>query len=421
MNFEQKFLIDRVVDKYLKSRDFNGLPVLSVGKDNIQNQSFVSELISERHLDLVRGDIHPNPHIKALKEESSITQVEKIRERGLGHGCLYPSKETLIQRETGKSFEDQPFARELAIGAAQLSFAVFDLRLLEWYRNDPKFAYDVDDIHGRIYLQDGQENRNDLRALDEVELFRFGFAYDEQLNRGVAVFLRDLCKLPSQQQLLLETFKIDGSFQLHPDFHRRNITGDWPKGISVYDAFLEEKNQINKICDLLRKPALFKSNYCAHNRPTGFGVLLRSTRKEYREFTLLLDQLMSDDLSRKFFKGEIRTSEILTNSDGIEKELPIGTIRLLQSWLNKQDRLSADNELIIELAGAFRKVRKARQRPAHRQENNDFDQKYLAEQRILMENAFFAIRSLRTILSSLPNASTFETQIWLEEADIWLI
>ena len=77
----------------------------------------------------------------------------------------------------------------LAQGAAQLEFRAFDLSVLEFYRNDPRYHYTTDDIHGSISVR---QEHSGLRDSDQVFLQTFGYCYDEDVNRAVAVFLRYL-------------------------------------------------------------------------------------------------------------------------------------------------------------------------------------------------------------------------------------
>ncbi|MDQ6436327.1 hypothetical protein RB623_19895 [Mesorhizobium sp. LHD-90] len=64
---------------------------------------------------------------------------------------------------------------------------MFDLRVLEWYRNDPRYYYEVDEIHGRIHQRSGTESPAGGVLRDNLEFLEFGFAYDEEFTRGVAV------------------------------------------------------------------------------------------------------------------------------------------------------------------------------------------------------------------------------------------
>ena len=216
----------------------------------------------------------------------------------------------------------------------------------------------------------------------------------------------------------MDKHELDGSYKLHPDFFRTQIIGDFPEKLSIYDAFLQEKVQINRICALMGKPPLFRSEFDDLKRPNGFGILLRPTKKEYRDFALLLDQLLSDDLSRDFFKGDVELNRYLTDEDGKRVTQPKGTIQLLQEWVTSKFR-PADPKPMEEMFANLRAVRKVRQKPAHVVEDNEFDQKYVAEQRELISNAFDAVHTLRMVLENHPAAREHQVPDYLREAKVW--
>lgn len=407
-------LLDQVLRHYLQSGDFNGLGVIQLGVD--AGQAEVRELIQNRNLDLVRGDGHPNPHIKALEAEPVEIQLEKIDAHGL-EGCLYPTPEILVSRGAGDGVV-APYTKALCEGEPQLSFRVFDLRALEWYRNDPRFEFDVDDIHGRILLREGAQIAEKPLVRDGLEFFEFGFAYNNDLHRAVAAFLRYLHDLPQDQQLEMQKHELEGGYKLHPDFYRTQIIGDFPERISIFDAFLQEQAHINKMCELIGKPHLFRTAFDDYKRPHGFGILIRPTRKEFRDFALQLDQLLSDNLNHAFFAGDIELNRTLTDAAGNVVTQQIGTIQLLQEWLAAKFKL-ADPKPLEEMFSKIRTVRKARQKPAHVAEDNDFDQKYIAEQRDLMIKAFDAVRTLRMCLENHPYVRGYEIPNHLREGRVW--
>lgn len=412
-------LLARAIAKYRGSGDFNGLPVRTLGEAEPETSAKVIDLIRKRELDLVRGDYHPNPHIKALAPEPFEDQISKIEADGLGTGCLYPTPEKLDGVDGEAECSAPPYTRALMLGAPQLEFRSFDLRLLEWYRNDPKYYYQVDDVHGQINLRHEFRDIKPDATKDDLELARFGFSYDSELNRAVAIFLWDLHRLPDEHQRMLENYELDAKkFSLHPDFFRTSIIGDWPERISIYDGVLEEKKHINAMCELIGKPPLFRSDHSENSRPAEFAILIRPTKKEFREFSLLLDQLLSDDLSPKFFVGDIETHEVLTRADGSTVKQSIGTITLLENWLAKRFR-GTDSDAITTMIADWRKIRKARQKPAHSAEDNDFDQKYLAQQRELIGGAFNAVRTLRMCLENHPKVTGYEVPDYLREGKVW--
>ncbi len=370
-------------------------------------------------MDLVRGDGHPNPHIKALAPDSIEVQIQKIEVNGLD-GCLYPTKKLLKGRGAGQKARQRPFTRELILGAAQLEFRVFDLRFLEFYRNDPRYFYKVDEIHGSIQQREGTKDQKGRLISENLEFLEFGFAYDRNFNRAVAIFLRYLHDLPAAQQKMLKNFQLNGDYKLHPDFYRTQIIGDFPERVSIYDALLEEKNLINQMCLKMNKPRLFRTDNKAYERPTGFGILIRPTSTEFRNFVLLLDQLLSDDIDVQFFQGDIAVVETLTRYDGSKIDQRIGTITLLENWFNKKFR-SIEPEAMKELFRDLRKVRNARQKPAHKVDDTEYNQKYLREQRALMNSAFNAVRTIRMIFENHPNAKSVAVPEWIRNGKVWEI
>lgn len=367
-------ILERALTVYLGSGDYNGLGVVGLTSESCVES--VKELISDGLLDLVRGDGHPNPHIKAFTAEPISIQLKKIDSDGLA-GCLYPTPKILKEREAGAG-EEAPYTRALKEGEPQLCFRAFDLRALEWYRNDPRFDFIVDDIHGRIIQKAGTRIADRAVVLDGLEFLEFGFAYDNDKHRAVAAFIRYLHDLPKSIQMEMHKQELTGSYKLHPDFYRTQILGEFPERVSIYDAFLQEKIAINRMSELMGRVPLFRTEFEDMERPAGFGILIRPTKKEFRDFALLLDQLLSDDINIKFFKDDVKLHNILTDEGGNEVKQSVGTIKILDNWLSAKFR-TADPEPIKDMFASFRMVRSVRQKPAHKVENNEFDQKYVAE------------------------------------------
>lgn len=410
----QSRIAELVAQSYLDSSDFNGLgvqAVVSVGAD----PSDIAKLIELREVDLVRGDLHPNPHIKAFDAETPDDQIAKIIEVGLA-GCLYPTPEALSRRNI-RTEDVGPYTMALYLGAPQLSFRAFDLRALEWYRNDPRFELRSDDIHGTIVQRGGTEVSG-RHVRDGLDFFEFGFGYNASLERAVVAFIRYLHDLPAPQQIELGKFEVGDDYQLHPDFYRTQIIGDWPERISIYDAFLEEKKHINAICKLINKTPLFRTKSVEGKRPHGFGILLRPTLKEFRDFALLLDQLLSDDMDKKFFEADIATERHLTDDEGEKFNQPIGTIKLLEAWLHKFFKPAEDGPM-EEMFSDFRAVRKERMKPAHKVEENLFDQRYVGLQRDLIDKGYGAVHTLRMVLENHPSARNYHVPDYIRDAKVW--
>ncbi len=412
-----KDIIDKVVKHYLESHDFNGIQVNCFAKD--AEHSAVKKLIAERKIDLIMVGDDVNHHIKRIGVMPVKDQLESIENKGFT-GCLYPTPELLKELNVGEN-EESPYTQELMRGAPQLTYKYFDLRMLEWYRNDPRFQFEVDDVRGRIIQKFDTEIEDRGIIKDDLELFEFGFAYNSKEYRAVTAFLRKLYRLPRALQIEVKKHELEGDYEPHPSFHDTQVRGSWGTGISACSAFLKEKVEINKICKAIGKPPFFKTNHGGDGkRPDGFCILLRPTKKEFGDFALLLDQLLNDDIDYDFFTGDVDLHNHLTDSDGNPVKHSKGKIQLLEEWIRPvfTPRNPEDIEVVFK---NFRDVRKARNRPAHNAENNEFDQKYIIAQRDLLSKAHNAVACLRIILQQHPEATNYKPPEYLDNLEVWLM
>ena len=381
-------LLAKTVTQYLESGDFNGYrltPDLDAG--------LVAELISDGKLELHCEDRHPNPNIRAFPAKAIAEQIGKIHHVD---GCLYPTPEFLTKHVPRDN--ERPFTTMLAQGAAQLEFRAFDLSVLEFYRNDPRYHYTTNDIHGTISVK---QEHSGLRDSDQVFMQTFGYCYDDDLNRAVAVFLRYLHDLTPEHQRIWQAKLLDSKHNLHPDYYRTSIVGEFPERLSIYDALLAEQREINLMAEKFGKPPLFRSTYEGSRRPKGFGILIRPTKQAYESFVHMLDKLMAENLNRDFFRGDLELSETAVKQSGETLKIQVPTIRLLEQWF--KDATSYNKNTML---ATFRNIRRLRQRPAHTLLDDDrFDQKFLKEQRTLIQDAYLAVRTIRSL---------FETHLGIE-------
>jgi hypothetical protein len=146
--------------------------------------------------------------------------------------------------------------------------------------------------------------------------------------------------------------------------------------------------------------------------------LLRPTLREFNEFVSLLDKLMSGNMNKDFFRGEVSAETQEERSDGKFVIRQKGTIALLKEWVASVFRTD-QQEMIEEMISTFRKVREMRQRPAHAIDENKFDHSYFHKQRELMIDAYQAMSTLRQVLGCHPDASGFQLPGYMERSEIW--
>ncbi len=423
MQTEDEILI-KVTDFYRTSADFNGLPVLQLVenlKESIEHvQPFLIHLVRDGALSVLFPDSDSNTHIKRFGVETVEVQLQKLdrlNDYQSGHVCLYPTTSHLSQVVDSAEYNQRPFTLRLALGEPQLTHLAFDPSVLEFYRNDPRYYYSTDDISGWIAVHDRYGVSDQMPPRDKVLLQHFGFSYDSQQNRAVAVALRYLADLSAEHQQIWNAKLLQGDYKLHPDYKRSHILGEMPKGVSIFSAFLQELCQINEMCHLMERPPLFKRDF-SEGKPMGFGFLLRPTLKEYQDFVHLLDKMLSENINQEFFMNEVALEYEESRNDGTVVVRQKGSISVLDEWFANYYTFK-DRTPITEMIEALREVRRQRQRPAHALEDDAFDQQYFRSQREMIIKAYEGLRTLRLTFANHPKVKGYKYPEHLDSGVIW--
>lgn len=407
-------ICSKVVDYYLGSDRFNGTPIKG-SWDRPQIRSYIEEGIIE----VVGPGIFPNPHIKPFSKVPVDRQIAEF-DSNCDHCCLYPG-ETLLDRVVKvNNYEGRPYTKRLALGGGQLDGVFFELSVLEQYRNDPRYYYWADDINGRICIKDEHYESDEIDEKDKVLLETFGFGFNDSYERCVVSLLWYISTLSKEHQQIWAAKELVGNdFKMHPDYYKNNIVGDWGERLPLCEAFIMELSVINKMANEIKSQNLFRNDY-SNSRPKEFAFLIRPTLSAFNAFVLLLDQMMSENINKNFFIGEISDEYDHERNDGKVEVRRKGTITILEEWLDRYFH-PEDEGPIKEMKAAFRKVRKLRQKPAHSIQEDTFDQKYIKEQRKLVLDAYGAVRTLRQILANHPrvkaNPPDINEHLW--RGDIW--
>lgn len=414
-------ILNSIVKYYLESRDFNGTAISKIDG----SVADLISLIESEKISILWPEIVDNTHIIRVgfpPIEQQLSYINTNRENL--KGCAYPTKKVLRQVVNVSKYTDYPYNLELALGSPQLSYKVFDLTVLERYRNDPRYHYDTNDSSGKICITDEYFESDKIPESDQILLQSFGFAYDDDFNRYVAVFNRYLRDLTSEHQKIWKLHEVTVDAQIHPGYYRSAVAGDWPEKIPLTQAICLELYNINKICELIGRPNLFRIDYGEYGegKPKGMSFLLRPTQKEINESYLLIDKHLSDNISKKFFGDDIPTERDVPRSDGKVVVQQLGTILLLDEWIRENVELE-DWSAWDEAIATFRNIRKKRQRPAHSVDEDSFDQEIFKEQRLMLVSSCRALRTLRLILEGYAEARGLEVEIssYVREGKIWSI
>lgn len=414
-------ILDKVVERYLTSRDFNGLPVSAIesGENPANVTRAVVELVQRGQVTIEFGDRHPNPHIKCFEEEPAETALRTLVDPETRYYALYPSRSVLASRVDKTKYEGRPYTLELALGEGQLAVRYFDLSVLETYRSDPRFLYDCNDVGGRFAANSEPCETGSLQPRDQVHIQDFGFAYSKTYERCAAAFLRYLTRLsPEHQQTWRARQLSSGDWQPHPGWWA-SAMGHWPARIPLFTAFLAELRVINEMCRAIGWRALFREDFTAKPRPKDFAFLLRPTLGALNAFVHLLDKVMSDNLDKAFFADAgLLLDRDVPRADGKIRVEQRGTIQLLDEWLHSCFE-AADNAPLEECIATFREVRQLRQKPAHAVDEDRYDAAFYAQQRELMIRAYRAMKTLRLVLACHPATHGVEVPTSLKNGAIY--
>jgi hypothetical protein len=131
------------------------------------------------------------------------------------------------------------------------------------------------------------------------------------------------------------------------------------------------------MCKLIGKPSLFKNDF-KEKRPEDFKIFLKPTLKNYNEFIHILDKMLSENINKKFFKGEVDFDEEITRRDGKIEVRPKASIRIFEEWLRSKFR--TDEDFYREIFDPIKDIRKQRQSPAHKISEDEYDKAYHQKQ-----------------------------------------
>jgi len=416
----ERSILELVTKGYLESDDFNGVHYAriqaAVGRKGLGPS--IRRLIEDELIDVLWLGPDQNPAIRRYYVPSTDEQLERMRvAKGAPDLFVYPGRLHLDRVVDRSAYSGEPYRLLLALGERQLAHRVFDLSVLEFYRNDPRYYYRCQDVHGFISVTDEHYESDAMPGRDKVILETFGFAYNEHLDRAVTTFVCYLAKLSPEHQQIWKAKELDGDYRLHPHFSTTQIVGNFAPEIGIFSAVVMEMGLINEMASAMGRPPMFRQVLDPDSLPSGFGFLLRPTLADFNDFVLLFDKMLSDNLDKGFFMGEVSDEREQERADGKIVVAAKGTLQMLDEWARLKFRTN-DWEPFDEAMASFRKLRKLRQKPAHAVEENVFDQRYFRDQRALVIAVYSGLRIIRLMFANHPRAAKVSIHSMLREGKI---
>lgn len=412
-------ILDIVINNYVNSSDFNGILLKGISETiDVELDELiecVSQLVQEECISLTFESIFMNPFIKAFDDLPKEEQVKKLFSEKDTFICLYPTKQALTDISLPDKYNGCPFSIELFNGASQFKPIYFDYNVLEIYYNDPRYIISHSDYSGNISIEDGYYD--EMTDDEHFSLQTFGIAHDDNGIRYIIVYLRYLKQLTKAQQIQWNMKRTKKDCRQNRDY-LLNTLGYWVENISMFKAFIMEEYHINRICELMGRPLLFREEFM-NNRPDNFTAIIRPTLKNYFDFVLTLDKMISDNINKKFFCNDIELTEEKEIEYGKFQVLNKGTLRLLEEWIKKYFK-PKDPKPTLDMFSTFKRIRKERQKPAHKINTNLYDVEYFKKQNKLIIEAYTAMRTLRLIFINHPNATGYKIPKELYEGKVVL-
>ena len=398
-------LLGRVRKRYLGSRDFNGLHIYG---DQVDRERDAAVQLARAGLVQVVTDadymnIHIRPWPSRRTLEQQVQDLFELETTDYGV-CLYPTASGMKGVRLPNRMTGRPYDRAMARGKGTLELAYFEFDVLEQYRNDSRFDFRFRDAGATMGISDEAYQDSDVVERDHVSLSHIGFAYDlsgfdhsdvaTPVIRRAAVFYCDLIKLTPEHQRRWETYEVQGAnLRPHPLWWGSQM-GRWPDGVGPFTRLFIELSNLNELAVMAFGEALFR----ATERPEDMGWLLRPSQREWDDFILQLDKVLSDNLRSKFFDAA------RIPQTGIEGK-PIGTLNRLQRFMQSGGVSEEEARSVLE---PLREVRKARQKPAHALRANVTDRTFVHRQVALLGNINAALEAIRHWLASHPLCAEWE-------------
>jgi hypothetical protein len=326
---------------------------------------------------------------------------------------VYPKQPLLEPRDSLTEAQVGIYTKQLRLGGSQIELRFFDRQVLDRYRQDPRFRVEEGGASGLLGIRNEFYISPNTLDRDRIEILNFGVGYGTYDRRVVTVILWDLGKLPIEQQQHWASYELKERCTVDADFVKQNFEAEDTDRVSPFEAFVQELEEINRLCKLMGEPPLFRNTY-GGELPEDFAWITKPSSGEYVRFVQLLDKMMSDNLNRDFFCGKVELTREEPVGGGRVRLKDKGTIELLDDYLTKYWRIPDPDEILA----TFRQVRKERQQPAHTVTSDAYDLSAEDKQRELIAKAYHAVRTLRLLLMKHPAAKAYETPNWLQEGRI---
>lgn len=395
-----------ITDYYLNSGDFNGLPLYYFDKNYTD---LICQLIDEGKVEVLSSAFVINPHIKAFRLNIDKEEQKKEVINNGDSVVLYPTEKYLKELNLNS---EKPFTKMLLEGQGQLKIVFFKIEILETYFQDPRYKVFWYDYRGSIVVSDEFYDEN----LESEYIKDFGLGYHKEKlyeERVVGVFLGDLAELSLNAQLKWKANYLENQqdYFINDGFYKNLILGEWVDEVSIYDAILDKMIIINKMCENMGIPHLFRKTYEPHTfeKPEDYRIMFLPTLKNYYSFVLVLEKIIIHNINYKTFITTAKYIKPVERKDG--KGNLKHSLNMMSEWLKQNISTNEDIDKLI--INPLKSIRKIRQVPAHEIYSNQYDKLLYKKQNEIILETYKAIRSIRLFFANYPENQDIEIPEYL--------
>lgn len=385
-----KIIMSQIYDYFVSSCDYNGLSLsdlcCSSDSDSIQE---VIELVREGTVQTISQSHDENPHIIRFGFASKDEQIRTLQQYdGSETICLYPSPSYLERNRNVSDYELKPFEKMMALGHPQLKACYFGYDILLNYASDPRMNMKFNDYSGSI------KSNEEVNESNFIYLDKFGIGRQNDYIIVVS-YPRDLKNMSTSNQFQWFGHQIvdNSDCKTLKNYNDNLFRGCWSFPNTVYRSILKEIHNINELTEIAFKKKLFNTNY-SKDELFGFDILSFPSLERYNQFLLLLEKVVISNINIHFFEQLIDA----VDKNGKQK----GTLNCLKEWITK-----VKEDVAEEIFTPLHKVRKERQAPAHKIEDNKYSNEYLLKQHQVCSEVYTSLNLLRRLLQSHPKVKDY--------------
>lgn len=383
-------LLKIVFDNFRESTDCNGLASYNLNIDASDDclLTAIINLICADKISILASEHDGNPHIIRFGFASIEEQIAFLKENGFKKlFCLYPSSSYLSNNIETELIPKFPFQYMMKIGTPQFKACYFEWGVLYKYFSDPRYKFSFSDYIGKI------ESSDDVSSESYINLRTFGIGKDENGNRVVVAFPRDLNHMSSACQIEWHSKMVPNQEKcmILESYEENLFDCCWNFPQTVYRSLTQEMVNINQLTKTIWDVNFFREEF-DKNKPIDFDMIYMPTYKVYMDYISLLEKVIVSNINDSFFDAIEWPRK---DRDGKTK----GTLVCLKEFLQK-----VNPKIEEEITSPLKNVRKMRQSPAHKIEDNSYGIHFLNQQHEITVNVFNSIYLLRRQFQTHPKA-----------------